>query len=165
MYNLSNYVNLEELKNVKFATLENKVRIENKKIIIPEMDINSSALSVHISGHHSFDNIMNFKVRLLLSDLLGKKSRRKSNINVDNFSIDETGKTTIQLNMKGPIDDPKISLDKIKIRTDVFNEIKKESQKVKEILEEKIFDKSNNSKLKDNEKSESEFEIEWDDEN
>ena len=165
MYNLSNYVNLEELKNVKFATLENKIRIENKKIIIPEMDINSSALSVHISGHHSFDNIMNFKVRLLLSDLLGKKSRRKSNINVDNFSIDETGKTTIQLNMKGSIDDPKISLDKVKIRKDVFNEIKKESQKVKEIIEEKIFDKSNNSKLKDNEKSESEFEIEWDDEN
>ena len=108
---------------------------------------------------------MNFKVRLLLSDLLGKKSRRKSNINVDNFSIDETGKTTIQLNMKGSIDDPKISLDKVKIRKDVFNEIKKESQKVKEIIEEKIFDKSNNSKLKDNEKSESEFEIEWDDEN
>ena len=47
----------------------------------------------------------------------------------------------------------------------LFNEIKKESQKVKEIIEEKIFDKSNNSKLKDNEKSESEFEIEWDDEN
>ena len=44
MYNLSNYVNLEELKNVKFATLENKVRIENKKIIIPEMDINSSTI-------------------------------------------------------------------------------------------------------------------------
>ena len=45
----------------------------------------------------------------------------------------------------------------------MFNEIKKESTKVKEFLEEKIFDKSNNSKLKDNEKSE--FEIEWDDEN
>ena len=35
MYNLSDYVNLEELQNVKFATLENKIRIENKKIIIP----------------------------------------------------------------------------------------------------------------------------------
>ena len=163
MYNLSDYVSLDELRNVKFATLENKIRIENEKIIIPEMDINSSALSVHISGHHSFDNIMDFKVRLLLSDLLGKKSRGKSNINLDNFSIDETGKTTIQLNMKGPIDDPKISLDKLKIRKDVFNEIKKERKKVKEIFEEKIFDKSNNSKLKDNEKSE--FEIEWDDEN
>ena len=34
------------------------------------MDINSSALSVHVSGNHSFDNIMDFKVRLLLSDLL-----------------------------------------------------------------------------------------------
>ena len=50
--------------------------------------------------------------------------------------------------MKGPIDDPKISLDKVKIRKDVFNEIKKERDKVKEIFEEKIFDKSNDSKIK-----------------
>ena len=42
MYNLSDYVSLDELRNVKFA-LENKIRIENEKIIIPEMDINSSA--------------------------------------------------------------------------------------------------------------------------
>ena len=34
MYNLSEYVSLEELKNVKFATLKNKIRIENEKIII-----------------------------------------------------------------------------------------------------------------------------------
>ena len=58
MYNLSDYVSLEELKDVKFATLENKIRIENEKIIIPEMDMYSTALSVHISGEHSFDNIM-----------------------------------------------------------------------------------------------------------
>ena len=55
--------------------------------------------------------------------------------------------------------------NKLQMKNFVINEIKKESQKVKEIIEEKIFDKSNNSKLKDNEKSESEFEIEWDDEN
>tara|TARA_B000000532_G_C18877395_1_gene411387 strand:+ start:4508 stop:6937 length:2430 start_codon:yes stop_codon:yes gene_type:complete len=163
MYNLSDYVNLEELQNVKFATLENKIRIENKKIIIPEMDINSSALSVHVSGRLSFDNIMDFKVRLLLSDLLSKKSRKKSNINIENFSIDESGKTTIQMRMKGPIDDPKISLDKVKIRKDVFNEIRKEKNKVKEIFEEKILEKTNDSELEDNKKSE--FEIEWDDEN
>ena len=46
------------------------------------------------------------------------------------------------------MDDPKISLDKVKIRKDVFNEIKKESTKIKEIFEEKIFDKPNNSKIK-----------------
>ena len=42
MYNLSDYVSIEELKNVKFATLENKIRIENERIIIPKMNINST---------------------------------------------------------------------------------------------------------------------------
>ena len=63
MYSLSDYVSLNELKEVKFATLENKIRIENKRIIIPEMDIRSTALSVHVSGEHNFDNIMDYKVR------------------------------------------------------------------------------------------------------
>ena len=67
------------------------------------------------------------------------------------------------MRMKGPIDDPKISLDKVKIRKDVFNEIRKEKNKVKEIFEEKILEKTNDSELEDNKKSE--FEIEWDDEN
>ena len=49
MYNLSDYV-IEELKNVKFNTLENKIRIENEKIIIPKMNINSSALAVRTFG-------------------------------------------------------------------------------------------------------------------
>lgn len=163
MYNLSDYVSLDELKNVKFATLENKIRIENEKVIIPEMDIYSSALSVHVSGEHSFNNIMDFKVRLLLSDLLGKKSKKRSNIDLENFSIDKSGKTTIQLDMEGTIDDPKISLDKVKIRKDVFNEIKKEGNQVKEIFEEKILNKKNNSTT-NIEESEPEFEIDWEDE-
>ena len=41
MYNLSDYVSIEELKNVKFILSENKIRIENEKIIIPKMNINS----------------------------------------------------------------------------------------------------------------------------
>ena len=163
MYNLSDYVSIEELKNVKFATLENKIRIEDEKIIIPKMNINSSALSVRISGEHNFNNNMNFKVRLFLSELLGKKSKKRSKINNDDFIVDKTGKTTIQLIMKGSIDDPKISIDKVKIRKDVLNEILKESNQIKEIIEEKILNKTDTTDKK--KKNESELKIEWDDEN
>jgi len=163
MYNLSDYVSIEELKNVKFATLENKIRIEDEKIIIPKMNINSSALSVRISGEHNFNNNMNFKVRLFLSELLGKKSKKRSKINNDDFIVDKTGKTTIQLIMKGSIDDPKISIDKVKIRKDVLNEIIKESNQIKEIIEEKILNKTDTTDKK--KKNESELKIEWDDEN
>jgi hypothetical protein len=166
MYKLSDYVSLEELKNVKFATLENKIRIENEKIIIPKMDINSSAMSVFISGTHSFDNIMDYKVRLLLSDVLSKKSKNKSNIDKENYSINKSGKTTIQLHMEGHVDDPKVSLDKIKIKQDIFKEIKKETKEVKEIIEENILNstKKDSSEEDEKEKEETGIELEWEDE-
>ena len=106
---------------------------------------------------------MNFKVRLFLSELLGKKTKKRSKINNDDFIVDKTGKTTIQLIMKGDIDNPKISIDKVKIRKDVLNEILKESNQIKEIIEEKILNKTDTTAKK--KKNESELKIEWDDEN
>ena len=42
---------------------------------MPKMNINSSA-KVRISGEHNFNNNMNF-IRLFLSELLGKKLKKK----------------------------------------------------------------------------------------
>ena len=50
--------------------------------------------------------------------------------------------------MKGSIDDPKISIDKVKIRKDVLNEILKESNQIKEIIEEKILNKTDTTDKK-----------------
>jgi hypothetical protein len=163
MYNLSDYVSLEELKNVKFATLENKIRIENEKIIIPEMDIHSTALSVHISGTHTFENIIDYKIKLLLSDVLGNKAKNKSkNINLEDLNHDHSGKTTVQLNMRGNVDNPKISLDKIKLKEDIVSEIIKETTEIKDIIEEKILNKV--SDKKEEKEEESGIEINWEDE-
>ncbi len=164
MYSLSDYVSLKELKNVKFATLENKIRIENKKIIIPEMDIHSTALSVHISGTHTFDNIMDYKIKLLLSDVLGNKAKNKSeNIDLEDLDHDHSGKTTVQLNMRGNVDNPKISLDKIKLKEDIVSEIIKETTEIKDIIEEKILNKVSEKK-EEKEEEESGIEINWEDE-
>mgnify|MGYP001379466300 FL=1 len=58
---LSNYVSLEDLKEVKFSTLENTIEIDNKVITIPAMEIKSSALSVFISGTHTFEQEINYR--------------------------------------------------------------------------------------------------------
>lgn len=164
MYNLSDYVSLEELKEVKFATLENKIRIENEKIIIPEMEMHSTALSVHVSGNHSFNNIMDYKVRLLLSDVLGNKVRES--ISLEEIEHNHEGKTTIQLKMSGHVDEPKISLDKIKLKEDIVKEIIKEGEEVIKIIENKIINKGKpNTKEEKEEKEELDIEIKWDDEN
>ena len=164
MYNLSDYVSLEELKEVKFATLENKIRIENEKIIIPEMDIHSTALSVHVSGEHSFDNIMDYKVSLLLSDILGNKV--KESMSLEEIEHNHEGKTTIQLKMSGHVDDPKISLDKVQLKEDIVNEIVEEGEEVIKIIENKILNKGDPDTKEEKEKEEElDIEIEWDDEN
>lgn len=126
------------------------------------MDIHSTALSVHVSGSHNFNNIMDYRIRLLLSEVLGRKVKEKKSINMEEIRENLEGKTTIQLNMKGHVDNPKISLDKVKIRKDIFKTIKEETNKVKEIFEEKILNKENNS-TNNKVENESEYEIEWED--
>ncbi len=166
MYNLSDYVSLNELKNVKFANLENTIRIENEKIIIPEMDIRSTALSVHVSGSHSFNNIMDYRIRLLLSDVLGRKVKERQSVNVDEIRKNMEGKTTIQVKMRGHVDDYKISLDKVKLKGDVFEEIKKETIEIKNIIKEKILNQPDleEKELPEWVEEDSGLEIEWEDE-
>ena len=68
--------------------------------------------------------------------------------------------------MKGHVDDSKISLDKLKLKGDVFEEIKKETIEIKNIIKEKIL---NQPDLEEKESPEwveedSGLEIDWEDE-
>jgi len=64
--------------------------------------------------------------------------------------------------MRGHVDDPKISLDKIKLKEDIVSEIIKETTQIKEIIEDKILNKKI---VKEEEiEEESGIEINWEDE-
>ncbi len=163
---LSSYVSVEELKNVKFSTLENTIKIGNNNINIPAMEIQSSALSVFISGFHSFDNEIDYQIRLLLSELISKKARSK-NKNLDNelgvVVDDGLGRTTLYLRMDGTVDNPNIYFDKIKIKEKIKTEVKKETEGIKTIIKEDVLNqKSDSSKIE--EEKETDVLIEWEDE-
>ena len=127
---LSNYVSLEDLKEVKFSTLENTIEIDNKVITIPTMEIKSSALSVFISGTHTFEQEINYRIKLLLSELMSTKFRKKNTqIKKTEFGeVEENGKifNTVYFKMTGNADDPNISFDGIRFREDVKKGIIKE---------------------------------------
>ena len=167
LLNLSSYVSVEELKNVKFSTLENTIKIGNNNIYIPAMEIQSSALSVFISGFHSFNNEIDYQIRLLLSELISKKARSK-NKNLDNelgvvVDDDGLGRTTLYLRMDGTVDNPNIYFDKIKIKEKIKTEVKKETEGIKTIIKEDVLNqKSDSSKIE--EEKETDVLIEWEDE-
>jgi hypothetical protein len=113
MLGLSNFIKVEELKHIKFSTLENQVFIRNSEVLIPQMNIFSSALNVSGSGIHGFDNQFTYKVSVELSDLLLNKSRNKE-LEFEEHIINDDGlnRTKIFLTIEGNPDDYRINYDK-----------------------------------------------------
>ena len=161
---LSSYVSLDDLKHVKFSTLENTIEVENKVITIPAMEIKSSALSVFLSGTHTFEQEIDYSIKLLLSELLSNKFRKK-NTAIDNEfgEVNEDGQifTTVYLKMTGNTEDPKISFDGLKIKENIQESISTEIETIKTIIKEDIL---KTEEAEDEEQGQDVI-IEWEDEN
>ena len=161
---LSDYISLDDLKTVQFSTLENTIEIENKIVTIPTMEIKSSALSVFFSGSHTFEQEIDYRIKLLLSELMSTTFRKKNTqIKKNEFGeLQENGKifNTVYFKMTGNAENPKISFDGIRLREDVKKEIAKEKETIINILKEDVF---LNKEQKNKEKGQ-DIIIEWDDE-
>jgi len=161
---LSNYVSLDDLKTVQFSTLENTIEIENKVITIPTMEIKSSALSVFISGSHTFEQEIDYRVKLLLSELMSTKFRKKNTqVKKTEFGeVKENGKifNTIYFKMTGNSENPNISFDGIRFREDVQKGITEEKETITTIIKEDIL----LTKEKEKQEKGQDIIIEWDDE-
>jgi len=77
LFDLSKFVKLEELENIKFSRLYNQIEIKEGKIYIPSMEIISSAMDLTISGVHTFNNEIDYNLRVNLSDILSKKMKNE----------------------------------------------------------------------------------------
>tara|TARA_B110000444_G_C18839480_1_gene597968 strand:+ start:124 stop:2595 length:2472 start_codon:yes stop_codon:yes gene_type:complete len=160
---LSDYVSLEDLKTVRFSTLENTIEIDNKVVTIPTMEIKSSALSAFISGSHNFEQEINYRIKLLLSELMSTKFRRKNTqIKKTEFGeVNENGKifNTIYFKMTGNSENPNILFDGIRFREDIKKGITKEKNKIKNIINEDIL----LNKKKEKKEKGQDIIIEWED--
>lgn len=157
---LSKYLKLADLKHIKFSALKNQVRISNRKIFIPAMTINSSAINITGSGVHDFDNMIDYKVQLLLSDILGKKVKDQ-NTEFGQIEDDGLGRTKLFLTMKGAVDNPKIGYDKKGVIEKIKTDIKTERQNLKTILKEEFGSHKKDTASVQKKKKE-EMQIDWD---
>lgn len=132
---LSQFIKVNDLSHIKFQTLKNHIEIKNQTINIPNMSIKSDAINIEAMGTHTFDNKIDYRLRILLSDLLGKKVKkpRKEDNEFGTVEEDGLGHTTIFLKITGTVDNPITSYDtkgvftekKAAVKEDVKNTIKK----------------------------------------
>jgi uncharacterized protein involved in outer membrane biogenesis len=168
---LSRFIELKELENIKFATLKNQIEIRNEVIRIPKMEVKSNAINITAAGEHTFNNEINYKVKLSLNELLSKKAKKakKENDEFGEVADDGLGRTNIFLSMTGTVENPVIKYDSKSAMQNVKEDIKVEKQNLKGIFKEEFGLFKNDSTLKtgNNVKKEDQakFKINWEEEN
>jgi len=138
MLALSKYIDVNELKNLKFSNLENNISIKNSMIFIPDMEVKSNALNLNLSGTHNFNNEIDYHLKMLLSNIIKKKSKKLGDEQFGEIEDDGSGKTTLFIRMYGDAANPKFSLDKQMIKKKIAEDLRQEKQEVKQILKDEF---------------------------
>lgn len=140
MMALGRFIRAGELDDVSFSAIENQINIKNKKIIIPLMEVSSNVLNMQLQGEHTFENEIDYRIRVLLSDLLSRQHRERRNPQEDYGEIidDGLGRTTLFLRLTGTTLDPVLRYDQEGVREKLRTDFREERQNLRNILREEF---------------------------
>jgi hypothetical protein len=136
MLGLSRFVNVEELKDIKFKVLRNQISIGNNKVIIPEMQIHSSAFNIKGSGTHHFDNSYDYRIQVELNELLSNKARKRRK-DVEEFGTiedDGLGKLNLPVKITGIGNTYHVEFDRKKAASTFRKNIAGEREEIKNLF-------------------------------
>jgi hypothetical protein len=160
---LSSFIELSELENIKFDKLENEFFIRSNVFYVPQMEINSSAVDLSVNGKHSFDNDYEYHVRMLLSEILSNKARKNRSVSDEFGEVqdDGLGRTSIFLRINGKGEDVKVGYDMKASGNQIKENIKKEKQTLKTIINEEYGLYKKDPEQVKKESSKPRFRIKW----
>ena len=177
MQSLSSFLKVEDLTDIRFATLHNQVDIANGVIYIPAMEIKSSALNLQLLGTHTFNNELDYHFTMALADLVASKFKKR-NKGFDNqaefgpVEDDGRGRTKVFVSLTGTVGNPIVKYDKKAMREKISNDLKAQKVELKQVLKQEFkwmkgdtLKNPSQRKEKDiiKKQEEGKFVIEWDD--
>jgi hypothetical protein len=165
MESLSKFINMSELQHIDFSKLTNKITIKNQVVRIPQMDIRSSAMDLSLEGYHYFNGKYQYRVNILLSELLSKKADEKVK-EYGTIADDGVGKTRLYLIIEGTKDHSEVRYDKERVKEKIKKDIRNEKKEIKSILKEEFGLFKHDTTLRTGTpENKTEFQIKWDDGN
>lgn len=132
MKSLNKYLDDEGLSKLRFADLKNDIHIEKKTIYIPQMQVRSNVTAIQISGTHTFDQHIDYR---LITPL-----RNKKKIDVTeaaNALEEDNGQLKLFLKITGTTDNYRVQYDTEAFRKKLASELKKEVQELKDAFKTK----------------------------
>lgn len=117
---LSRFVDIRDLERIEFLQLHNSIRIEERMVHLPAMDIRSNALNLRLSGSHGFDNQVDYAIQIGLLDLLSRKFRKRDRDQPFEERPKEGG-LNLFVHMQGPASAPAMAFNQRETR-DAFRD-------------------------------------------
>lgn len=164
LYKLSGFLDIEDLKNIRFSELSNLIEIRNQTILIPEMEIKSNTLDLTLNGTHTFSNDVDYHISLLLSQLLSKRIRPDRQKEFGVVKDDGLGRSTLFIAITGTADDPRFSYDGPALKEKLSNDLKNERRELKAALQKefRIGGKDEGETVPITSREKGSFILEWD---
>ncbi|MBX2960911.1 MAG: hypothetical protein KF687_00280 [Cyclobacteriaceae bacterium] len=129
---LNKYLDDDGLSALRFADLKNEIHIENKTVYIPQMEVRSNVTVMQISGTHTFDQRIDYRIVTPL------RSRKKIDINEAGSAIEEMeGRAKLYLKIIGTTDNYRVLYDTEAVKRKIADDLKKEVKELKDILQNK----------------------------
>ena len=122
----STYANPRDLRRVRFVDMENWFEIKNERIYIPVMFIQTNAMNMLLSGEHTFNNDIDYNIKVNAGQVLLAKLKNKSSLNPQ--PAKKNGLFNLYFNVAGNIDDYEVKTNKRKVKKEfTFSEYRKEA--------------------------------------
>lgn len=102
----SKYVHLDDLRDIRFNQIRNYMKIENGKVYLPVMFIQSNALNMSISGEHSFDQDITYYLKLNAGQVAANKLK-KNDVKKDFKKASKSGWINMYFVLEGTTSDVK----------------------------------------------------------
>lgn len=132
MKKLNRYLDDESLSQLRFSDLKNDIHIENKTVYIPQMEIRSNVTNLTVSGTHTFDQHIDYRV---VTPLRRKKPKDpEAELAMEE---DSQGGAKLFLKITGTTDDYRVQYDTEAVRKKIASDFKKEVKELKDAFKTK----------------------------
>jgi hypothetical protein len=132
MQKLNRYLDDEGLSKLRFADLKNDIHIEDKTIYIPQMEIRSNVTTIQVSGTHTFDQYIDYRIITPL------RSKNKVNVEEAGSALeDQGGQLKLFLKITGTTDNYRVQYDGEAMKQKLVSNMKKEVQELKDAFKNK----------------------------
>ncbi|MGD1960514.1 MAG: AsmA-like C-terminal region-containing protein [Fulvivirga sp.] len=150
---LDKYLDEDGLSKLQFSELKNDIFIQNKTIFLPEMKVGTNVTDIKISGAHTFDQKIDYRIVAPL------RSAKKIDKDEAFGAIEENveGRSMLFLKIMGTTTDYRVVYDKQSVKKKIVSDLKKELQELKKAFKDKGLKKEHTVELEEDDY------FDWDD--